>query len=68
MADRYWMMKWSYGYCGTDSEERVDACSELGMSPEEVRDAPQGYVEAELNEACWQMAIERVDAGVTPCD
>ena len=68
MADRYWMMKWSYGYCGTDSEERVDACSELGMSPEEIESADQAEVHEELADMCWQMAIEKVESGVTPCE
>jgi hypothetical protein len=61
------MMKWDYGYAGTDSEERVDACQELAVTPEELEKMDEDKVREELFQGCWEMAIQQVDVGVEPC-
>lgn len=67
MASRYWRLYEHMGYAGTDSEEYIDLCEWWGMSPEEVEEMDEGFVEAKLSDESFQNAIERVDAGALSC-
>lgn len=65
---RKWKMKWSYGYCGTDSEEVIDLIDDWGWSEEDLAKATDEYVEKEVNDACWEQAIEQVESYVESID
>jgi len=64
MAKRNWVMKWSYGYAGTNNQEAVDACDELGISEEQLESMTDEEVESMLTDICWEMAVQQVEAYV----
>jgi len=65
---RKWKLEWSYGYAGTDNYETVDIVDDFGWSEEQLADSSDEEVEKEVNNYCWEMAIEQVDAYATSID
>jgi hypothetical protein len=68
MAKRYWKVKWSYGYAGTDNEEVVDAMDYMNVDEEGLEALTDDEVQQTLNDDYWQVAIEQVECYAQPAD
>ena len=64
MANRYWLLGSNYGFAGTHSEEKIDACEYLGYTEEEIEKMPEEELEKELYKFHYQNVIENVEAWV----
>ena len=65
---RKWILKGSAGYVGTNWEEEVDLIDDHGWSEEQLEEATDEEIQAELDEVAWEMAIEDVCGYATPVE
>ena len=68
MAKRNWIMKWSYGYVGTDNEEPIDLVDYLGMTEEAVEELTDEEAGSLVAKEAWEMAVEQVEAFGEPAE
>ena len=65
---RKWKIGWSMGYVGTDDYEIIDLIDDHGWSEEQLEEATDEEIQAELDEIAWGIAIENVSSFATPID
>jgi hypothetical protein len=67
-TQRKWKMQWSYGYCGTDSEETIDLIDDWGWSEEQLAKASDEEIYKEVNGYAWEQALQNVESYAEPID
>jgi hypothetical protein len=66
--NRKWKVQWSYGYCGTGSEEIIDLIDDHGWSEEKLEEATDEEIQSEMSDYAREQALQNVDYFASPID
>jgi hypothetical protein len=58
---RKWRTHWSYGYCGTDTDEIIDLIDDWDWSEEQLEEASDEEIEQEMDEYARDEAMQQVE-------
>jgi hypothetical protein len=65
---RKWTLQRSYGYAGTGSEEVIDLIDDWGYSEKQLAEATDDELDKEVNDYCWEQAIQQVESYAEPIE
>jgi hypothetical protein len=68
MAQRKWIAKWGTVYAGTDHEEEVDLCDDLGIGEEEAEEMTEEKANELVSDYAYEYAKELIEAWAKPAD